>query len=88
VEKACAQRFQFQRDMNGDYQFTITDVWEMVRYVYYAPGDGMVCLFYGTEFGRFMEFSSNSLQGLGSGVFSGIVWFVLLVFVLIGMAVS
>jgi hypothetical protein len=70
----CASRFGFSTDMNGDGIVTITDLWWMFKYVFFGPGDLLVCALYPTRAGQFFEISVDSLYGWGSGVISLIVW--------------
>jgi hypothetical protein len=72
-------RWHFAIDMNGDGVFTIDDVWLMVKYVYFAPGDWLV---FGhmadPDLPTLFELDSSWLYGWASGVISGLVWFIVL----------
>jgi len=73
-------RFRFVADLTGDGLFTISDVWAWFKWVYYAPGDLIAILLLDTSLGNFLELSSDSLSGLGSGVASLLLWLLLLGF--------
>ena len=68
------QRWNFAKDMNHDGQFTISDIWPMVEYVLFLPGDGVIYALLGTGVGNFLEISAKSYGGWWSGIFSGLVW--------------
>ena len=68
------QRWNFAKDMNHDGQFTISDIWPMVEYVLFLPGDGVIYVLLGTGVGNFLEISAKSYGGWWSGIFSGLVW--------------
>jgi hypothetical protein len=73
--------------MNGDQLFTISDLIEIIRLLFFMPGDWLACQLWGTPFGRFMEISATSFGGWGSGIVSGLVWFAVLIVVCIVYAV-
>jgi hypothetical protein len=64
---------------NGDGVFTIDDVWLMVRYVYFAPGDLLV---FGQmadpDLPTLFDLDASWLYGWASGTISGLVWFIVL----------
>ena len=72
-------RWHFAADMNGDGVFTITDVWLMVKYVYFAPGDLIIFAHLSDrELPTLFELDANWLCGWTSGVISGVIWFMVL----------
>jgi hypothetical protein len=75
-------RWHFAADMNGDGVFTIADVWLMVKYVYFAPGDAIIFAHMtDPELPTLLtlfEPDASWLYGWASGVLSGLVWFVVL----------
>ena len=72
------QRWNFAKDMNHDGQFTISDIWPMVEYVLFLPGDGVVYALLGTGVGNFLELSAKSYGGWWSGIFSALTWMIAL----------
>ena len=71
-------RFKIVFDLNGDGAFTISDVWEWVKWIYFAPGDYLIIQLLNAEVehtavGRFFELSSVSIGGIASGAFSAVV---------------
>jgi hypothetical protein len=72
-------RWHFAIDMNGDGVFTLDDVWLMVKYIYFAPGD---LLIFGhmvdPDLPTLFELDASWLYGWASGVISGIVRFIAL----------
>jgi hypothetical protein len=72
-------RWHFAADMNGDGIFTISDVWLMVKYVYFAPGDLVIFAHLSDrELPTLFELDASWLYGWTSGVISGLVWFIVL----------
>lgn len=68
-------RWYFAADANGDGAVTISDVWEWVLYVFFAPGDLLLLWIMGApDLARFLELDASSLQGWGSGFISACVW--------------
>jgi hypothetical protein len=68
------ERFRLVADMNRDGVFTISDIWAWFNFVFFAPGDLVIGVLYGTAVGRFLEISPGSISGVGSGVLSFFVW--------------
>jgi hypothetical protein len=65
--------------MNGDGVFTIDDVWLMVKYVYFAPGDLVIFAHMADpDLPTLFELNASWLYGWASGVISGIAWFIAL----------
>jgi hypothetical protein len=68
-------RWYFATDMNGDGVFNFIDVWLMVKYVYFAPGDLLIFAHIADpELPTLFEPNASWLYGWASGVFSGIAW--------------
>ena len=74
----CGTRFQFQLDMSGNGAVTITDVWLMLKYAFFSPGDFLACSLYATRIGQFLELTPDSFYSWGSGVISFMAWMFLL----------
>ena len=70
-------RFRFVADLNGDGVFTVSDVGAWFNWVYFAPGDSIAILLLNSGLGNFLEISTDSINGLGSGVFSFFAWWML-----------
>jgi hypothetical protein len=70
-------RWHFAADMNGDGVFTISDVWLMAKYVYFAPGDALILsvMAVSPKLATFFEIDAGWLYGWVSSVISGIIWF-------------
>ena len=71
-------RFKIVFDLNGDGAFTISDVWEWVKWIYFAPGDYLIIQLLNTEVGhtevgRFFELSPAYIGGIARGAFSAVV---------------
>jgi hypothetical protein len=65
--------------MNGDGIFTIDDVWLMVKYVYFAPGDLVIFAHMADpDLPTLVEVDASWLYGWTSGVISALVWFIVL----------
>ena len=72
-------RWYFALDMNGDGIFTIDDVWLMVKYVYFAPGDLVIFAHMADpDLPTLVEVDASWLYGWTSGVISALVWFIVL----------
>ena len=71
-------RFTFVADMNADGAFTISDIWEWFKWLYFAPGDLAAIALMNTSLGNFLEISTDTLGSGSSGVISFILWAVLL----------
>lgn len=71
-------RWDFSADRNGDGIFNITDVWLWAQWLFFLPGDGVIYLFmrFVPSAAQFFELSNLSYSDLGSGVISGIFWFI------------
>lgn len=78
-------RFSFIADMNADGAFTISDIWEWFKWVYFAPGDLIAIFLLDTSIGNFLEVSWESLSGTGSGVVSLVLWLFLLGILLVAL---
>ena len=70
-------RFSFVMDMNADGVFTISDLWEWFKWLYFAPGDLAAIFLMNTSLGNFLEVNFNTLSGVSSGIFSFFAWLVL-----------
>lgn len=66
--------WMIKKDMNSDGIFTISDVGEILYFLFFYPGDLVIYLMIGTRVGIFFEFSSTDYGGFFSGIFSLFVW--------------
>ena len=74
----CA-RFVFERDMNSDMVFTITDVWLLFKQVWLLPSNFVTEILYRIDgVVSFLELDCGTGQGVGGAIFSGVVWFIAL----------
>ena len=72
-------RWYFALDMNGDGIFTIDDVWLMVKYFYFAPGDLVIFAHMADpDLPTLVEVDASWLYGWTSGVISALVWFIVM----------
>lgn len=73
------QRFYFAKDMNGDLVFTITDVWLIIKFIWLLPAKifmSMIESFPGLV--TFFESACSTGDSWGGGIFSLLIWVVLL----------
>lgn len=61
-------------DINGDGQFTISDVWGWTVQIYYLPGDLVIEVLIGTAVGNFFEIGPDNYRGIFSLIVSAIIW--------------
>lgn len=80
------RQWAFVADMNRDGLITISDVGLWFKWLYFYPGDFLISGAGGTALGQFLELNGNSFGGVGSGVISIFVWFIILVISLIVVA--
>ena len=73
--------WHFAWDMNADGLFTISDVWLLIKQVFYLPGDSLLFLILVERPGTatFLELSTANSHGFLTGVDSAISWIVLFV---------
>lgn len=73
---AEAAWLSLSRDMNGDGQFTLTDVRLFLAELFFLPGDAILWLVlrYAPGLGRFLELGPDSYGGLLSAMLSAAVW--------------
>ncbi|MDC0037041.1 hypothetical protein OAJ30_00025 [Alphaproteobacteria bacterium] len=74
--------FWYSIDANFDNQFTISDVWIIIKKIILFPGDFFIMWksiwAYTTTIGKFLEFSNQPhYGGLESVIYSIIIWFLL-----------
>lgn len=75
-------RFFIAKDMNGDFVFTITDVWLIAKYIWLLPAKAVVYLFENSpSWARFFEITCSTGESLGGAIFSLFVWGVVLAFI-------
>lgn len=75
-------RFYFAKDMNGDFIFTIADVWLMIKFVCLLPAKAVVGLIANNpDLARFFEIDCSTGESWGGGIFSLFAWFVILAIV-------
>lgn len=72
---SCGGRFRFVADMNADGAYTISDVWLQVKWIFFAPGDGIIC-FIGSapNLAEFFEISYSSFGNAFSATIGALVW--------------
>ncbi|MFM9847698.1 MAG: hypothetical protein ACKVP3_11125 [Hyphomicrobiaceae bacterium] len=74
----ASQRFRFATDMNGDGLFTISDVWLWLKWLFFAPGDGVLLFLmaFMPDISDFLEVDQGSMYGWLSGFLSAVLWIV------------
>jgi hypothetical protein len=70
----CGGRFNFVADMNGNGVYTVSDVWFQLKWLFFAPGDAVICFMGNTRLGEFFEISYWSFGNAFSAFVSGVVW--------------
>lgn len=77
-------RFHFVKDMNGDFAFTISDVWLMIKYVWLLPTKAVMAMIESVpKWATFFEISCSTGESWGGGIFALFGW--ILILVLVGM---
>jgi hypothetical protein len=80
-------RFFLATDMNGDFLFTISDVWLIAKFIWLLPSKAVVGLLHNSpEIATFFEIGCSTGEGFGGAVFSFFAWFIGLL--LIGIAIE
>jgi hypothetical protein len=74
--KLVDRRLLVSMDMNHDGIVSIADVGLWLQWLFFMPGDLATLVLLGTPIGDFLEITSGSLQGWGSGFLSFCVWYV------------
>jgi len=69
-------RFDLVADLTGDGQFTISDIWHWLGWLFHCPGDGAIYLFvhHASSWARFLEISLSDYGGFLSGLLSVFAW--------------
>ena len=76
-EQMEAGRWFIAPDMNCDGLVTISDVGLWLEWVFFLPGDGLIWFLMQLEpIATFLEMTSESYGGWGSGLISGAVWLI------------
>ncbi len=78
ISELLDQRLLIRADANLDGVISISDLGEWLQWLYFLPGDLAVLALLYTPVGDFLEIAPGSMQGLGSGLLSFCVWYVLL----------
>lgn len=75
-------RFYLVKDMNGDLVFSISDVWLIIQFLWLLPAKIVVGFSQNVEgLANFFEIGCSTGASWGGGVFSLVVWIVVLSFV-------
>lgn len=76
------QRFAFARDMNGDFAYTISDLWLQFKMAWLLPSNFAASILHDwPQVGSFLEIDCMTGRGAFGWMFSALFWFALLVFV-------
>ena len=74
-------RWFFGKDMNCDGLFTISDVGLWAKWVFFLPGDGLLWVVMQSQGAAiFFELTPEIYSGWYSGITSGFVWFIVMIF--------
>jgi hypothetical protein len=75
--------------MNSDGHYTISDFLLQIKWLFFAPGDGIICFIANTPLlARFFEVTDDSYGNLFSGAVSAIAWPWIVMFVYIVVATA
>jgi hypothetical protein len=78
--KDLCGRFYFAKDMNGDFMFTISDVWLMIKFAWLLPAKiAMTMIESSPQLVTFLESNCTTGDSWGAGIFSLIAWFAAMV---------
>jgi hypothetical protein len=72
----------------ADGRYTVSDLWLQVKWLFYAPGDWVICFVGKTGLRDFFEISIYSLGNWFSATVGGVVWTFGLFFALLMIAVA
>ena len=78
------ERFHIVKDMNGDGMFSISDVWLIIKFIWWLPAKAVVYMAQGSTLAAFFEVTCSTGESWGGGIFSLAAWF--FAFVLIAVA--
>ena len=69
-------RWFFATDMNCDGLFTVSDIWSLIEWVFFLPGDGLLLVLMEMlpGIGTFFELMPESYGGWFSGTVSFLSW--------------
>lgn len=84
----CGGRFNFAADMNADGAYTVSDVWLQIKWLFFAPGDGVICFIGHTPLGKFFEISYSSFGNIFSATVGGMVWPFAILFLYVAVVAS
>lgn len=66
-------------DMNGDYIYTISDLWLQIKTIYLLPANALVDLTLpSSPLARFLELDCWSTHGIFGVIFSAYLWWLIL----------
>lgn len=72
-------RFYFAKDMNGDFAFTISDVWLLAKAIWLIPAKAVMLIVDNSAgMGRFFEASCSTGESWGGAIFSFFGWILIL----------
>jgi hypothetical protein len=72
----CGPRWNFIHDMNRDGVYSASDLWLQIKWLFLAPGDGVVCLVaQAPGFGGFLHAGYGSFVSIA---LSCVAWILLL----------
>lgn len=66
------ERLLTQMSLSGG--FTVTDVWILIKWLYFLPGDLLIWALMQFQWATFWNVTAASYGGWGSGILSFVVW--------------
>ena len=83
--KDYCERFHFVKDMNGDFVFSISDVWLIVKFIWLLPAKVVMYVVENQPaMATFFEIDCSTGESWGGGFFSLIAWIIVLTIVIFG----
>jgi hypothetical protein len=80
--KDLCGRFHFAKDMNGDFVFTISDVWLMIKFVWLLPVKAVLALIEtDSKWMTFFEVDCSTGESWGGGILAFFGWIAILVLI-------
>jgi len=72
-------RFYFAKDMNGDFVFTISDVWLMIKFIWLLPVKAVLALIEtNPKWVTFFEIDCSTGESWGGGILAFFGWIAIL----------
>lgn len=80
-------RFYFAKDMNGDFVFTISDVWLMIKFIWLLPVKAVLALIEtNPKWVTFFEIDCSTGESWGGGILAFFGWIAILTLIVVLLA--